>query len=324
MPPHGPRTTCRFEVSARSWLFVPGDRPDRYQKALQCGADALILDLEDSVAEGAKGDARHEVRKFLKQSAADRPRIWVRINPLDTAHSRYDLAAVTPAAPAGIVLPKATSVRDVSRLADMLGVMEASAGLPDRSLGILPIVTETPLSIFSLGGYVGAPERLVGLTWGAEDLSAAIGASTARDQAGAFTPLYEMARALTLAGAAGAGVAGIETVYPDFRDEEGLRAYAARGRRDGFVGMMAIHPSQVAAINEAFTPSSAEIAQARDIVSLFEQHPGAGVLALDGKMVDAPHLAQARRILARTPDPTSSSNSAPHPGGGGEPFARRP
>jgi citrate lyase subunit beta/citryl-CoA lyase len=275
-------------MKLRSLLFVPGDRPDRMQKAFSAGADALILDLEDSVAPAAKGEARRHVCEFLQ--AVGGHNIWVRVNPLDSAECDRDLDAVVGGHPHGIVLPKSESGDHVDELARRL----TERG--NVSAQILAIGTETPASIFGLGSYGGA-KRLAGLTWGAEDLPAAIGATSSREEDGGFTAPYEIARALCLFGAAAAGVTPIETVYPAFKDLEGLAAYAGRARRDGFTGMMAIHPDQVSVINEAFTPSEAEVAHARAVVEAFEASPGAGALSLDGRMIDRPHLVQARRIL---------------------------
>ena len=276
-------------MKLRSLLFVPGDRPDRMQKALGSGADALILDLEDSVAPAAKPEARRSVDAFL--DAHPEANLWVRINPLDGPESERDLDAVLGARPNGIVLPKAEGGASVAELARRL----TERG--NATAQILAIATETPAAIFQLGTYGGA-RRLAGLSWGAEDLPAAIGASASREEDGSFTAPYEIARALCLFGASAAGVAPIETVYPAFRDLDGLAAYAARARRDGFTGMMAIHPAQVPVINEAFTPSEAEIAHARAVVAAFEANPGAGAISLDGRMIDRPHLVQAQRILA--------------------------
>jgi citrate lyase subunit beta / citryl-CoA lyase len=273
----------------RSLLFVPGDRPDRMEKALKAGADALILDLEDSVAPAAKPEARKAVAAFL--AANEAAALWVRINPLDGAEADKDLQAVLGAHPDGIVLPKAVGGASVSELARRL----TERG--NATAKILAIATETPAAMFQLGTY-GGVKRLAGLSWGAEDLPAAIGASTSREEDGRYTPPYELARSLCLFGAAAAGVAPIETVYPAFRDLDGLAVYAGRARRDGFTGMMAIHPDQVAPINEAFTPSKGEIEHARAVVAAFEADPGAGTLALDGKMIDRPHLVQAQRILS--------------------------
>ena len=273
----------------RSLLFVPGDRPDRMEKALGVGADALILDLEDAVAPEAKPEARQAVASFA--AAHPEANLWVRINPLSGGEADKDLDAVLRAHPKGIVLPKAeggASVQELARCLSDRGNVTAK---------ILAIATETPAAIFQLGTY-GGQKRLAGLTWGAEDLPAAIGASTSREEDGSFTPPYELARSLCLFGAAAAGVAPIETVYPAFRDLEGLRAYAAKARRDGFTGMMAIHPAQVEVINAAFTPSEMEVAHARAVIAAFEANPGAGALSLDGRMIDRPHLVQAKRTLA--------------------------
>lgn len=280
----------RLQPRLRSLLFVPGDRPERMVKALGLGADALILDLEDSVAPAGKDAAREHVSAFLAE-----PRtmpLFVRINPLDSGLADDDLAAVLSGAPDGIMLPKAEGAASLAALDAKLS----------GDIAILPIATETPAAVFALGSYGGVTPRLIGLTWGAEDLPAAIGAATSREADGSYTAPYQLARSLTLFGAHAAGVPAIETVYPDFRDLDGLAAYAARGRRDGFTGMMAIHPSQVAVINAAFTPSLEERAHAQKIVDLFAANPGAGALQMDGKMVDAPHLKAAKAVLALAAD----------------------
>ena len=276
-------------MNLRSFLFVPGDRPERMEKALGLGADALILDLEDSVAPAAKAAARRHVAAFL--AAHPEAKLWVRVNPLDGEENDKDLDAILAGRPDGIVLPKAEGGASVDALVRRL----TERG--NATAQVMAIATETPAAIFGLGSYAGA-KRLAALTWGAEDLPAAIGAAASREADGRFTPPYEIARSLTLFGAAAAEVAPIETVYPDFRDLDGLAAYAARARRDGFTGMMAIHPAQVPVINAAFTPGEAEIAHAEAVVAAFEANPGAGALSLDGKMIDRPHLIQARRILA--------------------------
>ena len=273
----------------RSLLFVPGDRPDRMAKALGSGADALILDLEDAVAPDAKPRAREEVARFLAQPRQPGVRLLVRINPVDSPLAADDLAVILPARPDGIVLPKAEGLVSLHALA-----ARGVAHIP-----ILPIATETPMALFRLHEYAGSPLPLAGLTWGAEDLPAAIGATSSREADGSYTAPYQLARSLTLFGAHAAGIAAIETVYPDFRDLDGLAAYATRGNRDGFTGMMAIHPAQVPVINAAFTPSAEDLARAQAIVDLFLAHPGAGALQLDGKMVDAPHLKAAQALLAR-------------------------
>ena len=275
----------------RSLLFVPGDRPERFDKAAASGADALILDLEDSVAASAKDAARAAVAARLRAERGG-VAVFVRINPLDTDLSRDDLSALQGLAPDAIVLPKAEGAASVRLLAERLAA--AGIGAP-----ILPIATETPAAIFQLGSYAGCGVALAGLTWGAEDLPAAIGAATSREDDGRYTAPYEMVRSLALFGAHAAGVPAIETVYPAFRDVAGLEAYAKRAARDGFTGMMAIHPAQVATINAAFTPDAAQVSQARAIVAAFAAQPGAGALQVDGRMVDAPHLKQALRILDR-------------------------
>jgi citrate lyase subunit beta/citryl-CoA lyase len=275
----------------RSLLFVPGDRPDRFDKALGCGADAVILDLEDAVVPARKAAAREAVAACLA-----RPRrgtaVFCRINPLGSGLADADLVAVGPGVPDGIVLPKAESAACVGDLAARLDV----GGWPP--IPILPIATETARAVFGLGSYAEVADRLCGLTWGAEDLPAAIGAAAAREADGRYTPPYEVVRALALMAAHAAGVAAIETVYPEFRDGAGVAAYARQGRRDGFTGMMAIHPDQVGPINEAFAPTAGEIAHAQRVVDLFASNPNAGSVALDGRMLDAPHLLHARRILA--------------------------
>lgn len=287
-------------MSARSFLFAPGDSPKKMEKAYNSGADAVILDLEDSVAPSAKAEARELVAAFLRAHAhSEGVELWVRMNPLAGDQAEADLDGVVAAAPHGIVLPKPDSAADVVSLAQALDTREQEAGLPAGGIAILPIATETPASVFQLHTYAGSSPRLAGLTWGAEDLSSAIGAVSARDENGALTPPYQIARALCLAGAAAAEVGPIETVYPDFRDLEGLERYVSNGRRDGFVGMMAIHPAQVEVINRGFTPSDAEVDFARRVVELFAENPGAATLGLDGRMLDRPHLVQAERLLAR-------------------------
>ncbi|MBB3462656.1 HpcH/HpaI aldolase/citrate lyase family protein [Rhizobium sp. BK377] len=270
----------------RSLLFVPGDRPERFDKALACGADAVILDLEDSVSENNKPLARDAVHDFVTRRATDATLV-IRINPLTTSACEDDLVALGDINLFAIMLPKAEGAASVLQLAGRL----SSAVL------ILPIATETPAAIFEIGSYRGVASHLLGLTWGAEDLPAAIGAATAREPDGRYTTPYELARSLVLFGAHAAAVPAIETVYPDFRDLDGLAAYAGRARRDGFSGMMAIHPSQVEPINRAFTPDAAEIAWAEKVVAAFATSPDTGVIQIDGRMLDLPHLKLAKRIL---------------------------
>lgn len=278
----------------RSFLFVPADSERKMRSAETSGADALIFDLEDSVAE----DARPAARQLAAEQMLGRANIWVRINPLRSKDAQLDLAAVMPSAPTGIVLPKPDSATDTIELARRLDGLEKKNGLDIGRTKILPLCTERPQALFSLDGYVGATERLAGLTWGAEDLSAALGASENRDSGGEWLPPYELARSLCLMAAAAAGVVAIDTVFTDFRDLEGVARYAANARRDGFSGMLAIHPGQVEIINKAFVPTDEELSYARRIVELFAANPGAGTLGLDGNMLDRPHLLQAERLIA--------------------------
>ena len=300
MQAHGPAAQDRSPMTRvpRSWLFAPGDSPAKMEKAANSGVGAVILDLEDSVAEANKSAARAATQAFLSARKVGGPQLWVRINPLSTAHAAADLAATIPAGPDGIVLPKPDGPEDAILLAHRLEKLEAETGQARGSIRILPIATETPKSIFALGGYGAVGPRLIGLTWGAEDLPAAVGAQINRYESGAYTDLCRIVRSLTIAGAAAADVPAIETVYPAFRDLDGLRAYAALGRQEGFTGMMAIHPAQVEVIEQVFRPSAEEVERARAIVKLFADNPDAGTLALDGRMLDKPHLKQAERLLA--------------------------
>jgi citrate lyase subunit beta / citryl-CoA lyase len=276
-------------VRLASLLFVPGDRPERMEKALGYGADALILDLEDSVSEIKKPAARKAVADFLDRPRAD-VRLFVRFNPLQGDLARDDLAAVMPHRPDGIVLPKAEGLASMQALDELLG---------DAECVTLPVITETPLAMFKFGEYIGASKRLCALTWGAEDLPASIGATAGREADGSYTAPLELARSMTLFAAHAAGLGAIDTICPDFRDLDALRRYAERGARDGFTGMMAIHPAQIPVINAAYTPSAEAIAHAQSIVDAFAASPGAGVLSINGSMVDAPHLKQAQRVLQR-------------------------
>jgi len=277
----------------RSFLFVPADSERKLAKAAGAGADALILDLEDSVAASARAAARANAADYLK----GRDNVWVRINALDSKDSAADLEAVMPSAPCGIVLPKPRSPADAVRLSQRIDALERELGIEHGRTRIIALCTERPEALFTLNGYAGATARLFGLSWGAEDLSAAIGASTNRDAEGNWLPLYEMARSFCLLAAAAAEVTALDTVFTDFRDQQGLLRYAAKARRDGFGGMLAIHPAQVATINTAFLPTAEEIERAERIVALFEENPGAGTVGLDGRMIDRPHLIQAQRVL---------------------------
>lgn len=281
-------------MTMRSLLFVPGDRPERFEKAATSGADAIILDLEDSVSPASKGKAREAVAAYVRSQRSSR--VFVRINPLASEYLGPDLQAVREINPDGIMLPKCEGSDSVEILAERL----VAAGC-DR-IPILPIATETPVSIFKLGTFASVRGMLCGLTWGAEDLPAATGAATSREPGGRYTPPYEVVRSLAVFAAHAAGVEAIETVYPDMRNLDGLRSYAERGRRDGFTGMMAIHPQQVPIINAAFSPSEEEITRAQGVVAAFDASPGAGVVNLDGRMLDLPHLKSARAVLAAARD----------------------
>jgi citrate lyase subunit beta/citryl-CoA lyase len=277
----------------RSFLFVPADSERKMEKAGGVDADALILDLEDAVAAAARPAARKLSAAYLQ----GRDDVWVRINPIATDDAVPDLEAVMPSAPAGIILPKPRSAADAITLAKHLDRLEAQHDVEAGSTKILALCTEHPAALFSLDGYIGATSRLYGLSWGAEDLAAAVGASANRDAGGAWLPQYEMARSMCLFAAAAAEVAAVDTVYTDFRDLEGLLRYAQKARRDGFTGMLAIHPAQVEVINAAFEPTAEELERARRIIRLFDESPGAGTVGMDGKMLDRPHLIQAQRLL---------------------------
>ena len=286
----------------RSFLFVPADSEKKLGKADESGADAIILDLEDSVAPANKPSARKLAADFLtaRPRAGRRYQIWVRINPLDTDLALSDLAAVVASAPDGIMLPKPEGPADVLQLSHYLDALEVQAGLEPGSIRIVPVATETPGAVFKLGDYGEAGlARLTAITWGAEDLSAAIGASTNLDASGEWAPAYKLARSLALLASHAAGVQAIETLYVDFRDEEGLRASCRAARSEGFTGRLAIHPAQVAVINECFSPSPEEISHAQRVLAAFAANPDAGTVGLDGKMIDIPHLKQAKRVLAQ-------------------------
>lgn len=278
----------------RSWLFAPGDSARKTEKAIASEADRVILDLEDSVALQAKPEARRMVAEALESAGDERARIWVRINPLGGGLAHADLDAIMPARPGGIMLPKAESGEDLRRLDALLTPLEHEVG----ATRVYPLVTETAAAMFGAGTYRGAP-RLAAMSWGAEDLADSIGAMSNLGSDGRYRPTYELARSLCLLGAAAAGVPAIETIMQDFRDLEGLKARVDMVRRDGFRGMLAIHPDQVPVINAAFTPGEAELAEAREIVRLFAENPGAGTIAGPKGMLDRPHLSRAQQILAQ-------------------------
>ena len=273
-------------MTPRSWLFVPGDDERKVAKAVESDADAVIFDLEDSVVPERKKTARAIIKDVPKRSNG--PQWWVRVNPLGSEFHKDDLRLIRSAYVHGIVLPKAESGSDVEELSHRTGTIPIHA-----------IVTETPASLFNLMSYAKPGSPLAAMSWGAEDLSAALGASSKYDESGELSFTYKMARSLCLAGAVAAGVQPVDGVFADFRDEVGLRYEAEAANREGFTGKLAIHPAQVPIINGAFTPSADEIRHAAEIVAAFEAHPDAGVLNVGGRMVDRPHLTQARRVLER-------------------------
>lgn len=285
----------------RSLLFVPGDNEKKLEKALRSGADALIIDLEDSVALDRKPMARELSAAFIRSHAAlaGRPKLIVRVNALGTRLTDADLDGVMPAGPDAIMLPKAEGGVSVQHIGAKMAVREAEHDLGDGAIKIIAIGSETARGVFQLGTYAGASHRLIGLTWGGEDLSADLGAETNRLTDGIYADPYRLARALCLMGAAAAEIDPIDSVFTAFRNDAGLQAECEAGQRDGFVGKMAIHPEQVAIINRVFTPSTASIARARAIVAAFAANPGLGVIGIDGEMVDMPHLKRAERLLRR-------------------------
>jgi citrate lyase subunit beta/citryl-CoA lyase len=282
----------------RSLLFAPGDSEKKMLKASNVGADCVILDLEDSVVESRKPIAREMVTEFLKQGGNPEVSYFVRINPLDSGKFLQDLAAVVPAGPAGIVFPKSNGVQEALVIGNYIEVLEVEHGLPTDSVRLLPLVSETPTAIFTMGEYKDGPARMMGLTWGAEDLGAAVGASANLQSNKDWTSPYQMTRALCLFAAHAAKVQAIDTVMADFRDLDRLKVVCNEGRRDGFTGKICIHPAQVEVINEAYSPSSEELNHARAVIKAFAENPEAGTLQIEGKMIDKPHLVLAERVLA--------------------------
>lgn len=291
----------------RSFLFVPAHDSRKLAKGLDSVADALIIDLEDAVPEAEKARARGICAEFVAANAA-RKALFVRVNGLTTGHTPADLEAVVKAKPYGLMLPKCTGGGDVRTLAAMVSEAEERSGVPVGSLKILPIVTETAASLFGMESYAReAGPRLCGLFWGGEDLAADIGALKNRGPDGSYTAPYHLARALTLLAATAAGVPAIDAVWTNFRDPEGLKAEAADGLRDGFQGKVGIHPDQMGPINEIFTPSAADVEAARRVIAAFDAQPGAGAIAVDGKMLDKPHYRSAQRVLGRAAKTTRQS-----------------
>ncbi len=285
----------------RSLLFIPGDSDKKLAKGDESGADAIILDLEDAVALDNKMLAREKVIAYLKARPAEerKVKIFVRVNPLGSEFCTEDIAFVVAGQPDGIMQPKAETPQDVFTMSEMIAKAEQQAGIAAGAVKILPLTTETAQSPFHLGEYASTDlPRMIGMSWGAEDLSAALGASTNLDDSGQLAFTYKMVRSMMLMAARACNVLPIETLYANFRDSEGLAASCRAARSEGFVGRLAIHPSQVAIINEGFSPSAAEIAFAERVVSAFAANPGVGTVGLDGKMLDVPHLKQAQQTLA--------------------------
>lgn len=281
----------------RSLLFVPGDSEKKLAKSISTSADALILDLEDSVSHDRTAIARSMVFEFLKAHSNRTQQLWVRINPLQTPLALHDLVAVMAGKPDGIMLPKPLNAKDAQQLDHCLSALEVREGLELGSTRIIPVATEVAGALFDLQSYAGATPRLQGLTWGAEDLATALGATSNRNEQGDFTFTYQLARSLCLLASAHAEVQAIDTLSVDFKDMKALAADVQNARREGFSGKLAIHPDQVEVINQGFTPSAHDLSHAQRIVDAFAQAQGAGAVQLDGKMVDKPHLTQALRLL---------------------------
>jgi citrate lyase subunit beta/citryl-CoA lyase len=289
-----------MRLPLRSFLFVPGDSEKKLEKTLDSTADALVLDLEDSVAPARKVEARRIVADHLRSGKTRRGlELWVRINPLTSPYVLDDLAAIVAAGPGGLLLPKTEGPEDVRRLSHYLDALEARDGLPAQSIEIIAVATETAAATFALGLYRGAGlNRLYGLTWGAEDLSADVGAATNKDADGQLSLTYRMARSSMLLGAKAAGVHALETAYPDFRSIDVLRSTLDGARREGFSGGFAIHPAQIEPLNSAFSPSGDDVALAERVIAAFDADPAMGTIGIDGKMYDRPHLVQARKVIA--------------------------
>lgn len=285
----------------RSLLFVPGDSEKKLEKGFSSEADVVIVDLEDSVAQQNKVLAREIAARCIatNRDATPRQKVYVRINDLSTGLADDDLAALTPVRPDGIMLPKSNSGRDVQQLSARLRVYEAENGLPDGNIKVLPIITETAAGVLAASTYAGASARLSGLTWGAEDLSAAVGARVARDEGGRYTDVFRLARSLTILAASAAETAAIDTVFPNYRDMAAFEAECLEAERDGFTGKMAIHPAQVPIINAAFTPTAQAVEHSLAVVAAFAAAGNPGVVGIAGKMIDRPHLRLAERLLAR-------------------------
>jgi citrate lyase subunit beta/citryl-CoA lyase len=284
-------------LNARSWLFAPGDSEKKMTKATASSADIVLIDLEDAVSNEEKPKARGMVANFLKAQPSGHERLWVRINPLDTPYAVADLAAVIPCKPGGIMVPKIRGRKDMETVDNFITALEVSAGIEQGSTKVFALMTETAEAMYTTGDYVGAP-RLVAMSWSAEDLADALGASENRNPDGSYSFTYQLARTFCLVGAAAADVDPIETIQGDFRDLETLRKRAVQVRQEGYRGMLAIHPDQIPVINEAFKPSAEELAHAQEVVDVFAANPGVGAIGFKGGMLDRPHLARAKTLLA--------------------------
>ncbi len=288
----------------RSLLFVPADSEKKIAKSITSEADAVVFDLEDSISTANKSRARDHIAEFLNNhdQSESEPKFYVRINDLTTPYWREDLEKIVPTHPHGLLLPKARSGADIETLCKEIDTLEKASGLQPGTLDLMALITETAESLLNMPSFVGCNQRLTAMTWGAEDLSAEIGAKANRDSSGRFTDIYGYARTQTLIVSAAAGCLPLDTVYVDFRNSEGLRAEALEACRDGFLGKFAIHPNQIGIINEVFTPTSEEIAHAEAVVAAFSEAGDVGVTSLDGKMLDRPHLVNAQRLLSRVKD----------------------
>lgn len=282
----------------RSMIFVPGDSEKKLAKAMDFGADGIVIDLEDSVVPKRKALAREMSRDYLKSVINGTTELWVRINPLDSLEVLHDLAVIVPMAPAGVVIPKPDSPMDIERVSNFIDILEVEHDLEEGCVGILPVVTETPAAVLNIGDYQYSNSRIRALTWGAEDLSAAIGASTNVDESGRWLPPHQVTRSFCLFASYAAGVQAMDTVMADFRDLDGLKQVCDEARRDGYTGKLAIHPAQVPVINDAFSPTDSELSHARAVIAAFAAQPNVGTLNLEGKMIDRPHLTQAERLVA--------------------------
>jgi citrate lyase subunit beta / citryl-CoA lyase len=295
----------------RSWLFVPGDSERKIERSLTAGADALIFDLEDSVTDPRRPMARELVAREMTEPRPTTSERWVRVTALQEGETLEDLVAVVHPAIVGIVLPKVTSASDVTTVDHYLCALEAARGIDIGTIRIAVVATETPQIMFGLGALPGCSDRFAACTWGAEDLSAALGATTNKAPDGTWDTPYQLAQAMCLLAAGAAGVQPVDTLHADFTDDDGLAAVTNAGRRQGFTGKLAIHPRQVGIINQCMTPSAAEIAEAEAVLTAFAEGGSSGTVSLDGRMLDRPHLVQAQRVITRARRASTAAEPAP-------------